>query len=572
MSALLEPTDVTLGARQVPNAARSSVVGIVEHLIAVGAVQAADVEQARLLAQRTGQPLSLTLDRLGLVSQQTWALSAAENSGYPLLRPENMPETPPNDRRLAASFLRKHALVPLLLSSDQAHFALFDPSDAVAVNALRLVFGGQLQLSIATKRDIDGALERLAKSQEAEQAVSLGLDSQDTERLIELANDAPTVRFVEFMLATAVGMRATDLHVEPLEGNARLRLRVDGVLQEREAPPFSLFPGVVSRLKIESNLDIAERRLSQDGRMNLKIAGMRVDVRVATAPTVHGEALTLRFLYNDAKLAQFDALDLPKRARGLYQSALAQPNGLVLVTGPTGSGKTTTQHAALASINDRRRKIITIEDPVEIRTPGLIQLEVNPGIGWTFGTALRSVLRHDPDIIMVGEIRDQETAELAIRAALTGHLVLSTLHANRAVDALTRLENIGIDRHLLMATLRLLAAQRLVRKLCAHCAEPLALEALGPHRELLEAAFKRAKVRLEAIKLRAPVGCELCNEGYIGRIAIHETLTAAEAEAILAGREVTGTRGLGYDGLRRIIRGQTTTEEVFRVAGTPDLW
>ncbi len=545
------------------------IVGI---LIETGKLSETDLERAIHASERIGQRLSLILDRLGLVSQQDWANAASVATGFDVLQRDALPEISPVDKNLTFEFLQRRSILPISVDEKAAHYAIVDPGDRSAVNALRMLYGEGLALSIAIERDIDAALERMRKAQESVWN-DTGADLQDADRLEELANDAPTVRFVETMLSNAVERRATDLHFEPVEDGARLRLRIDGVLVEADAPLKALVSGIVSRLKIESALDIAERRIAQDGRMSLRIAGRKVDIRVATAPSVHGEAVTLRFLYSDASHAHFEALELPPNVERPYRAALAQPNGLILVTGPTGSGKTTTLHAALDAVNDDGRKIVTIEDPVEIRKKGLVQLEVAQGIGWTFAAALRSVLRHDPDVIMVGEIRDQETAELALRAALTGHLVLSTLHANRAVDAITRLEDIGVERAMLMATLRLASAQRLVRRLCDACARPVTLDEAAAQAGSLGTILRKATAKAgNREKFRAPVGCAQCHDGYRGRIAIHEILDAKEAERMLLGEPRKTSAGLGYDGLRRILMGHTTPEEVLRVAGPPEGW
>ena len=441
-------------------------------LIDAGLLTPDQLSKANAAAQSSGQPLRTVIDRLGLVSQQAWAKAAASAWGLQTIEAGDFPKTLPVDPRLSIDYLRRNAMVILSLDGTPI-IAVADPGDKSVRQALGIAFGPNIQYCVATERDIEDALLRSAEEADDDGVVAIetGPGDFDTDRLLEMANNAPTVRYLDWLFSRAVESGATDIHVEMLEKTPRVRLRIDGVLVETQPIERHLYDGVVSRLKILADMDISERRLPQDGSIRQKTAGRTVDIRVASAPTVHGEVMVLRLLDASAARARLDQLNLTPDVHKRLTAALKQPNGLILMTGPTGSGKTTTLHAGLAEINQVGRKIITIENPVEIQNPGLIQMEVRPELGWTFASALRSVLRHDPDVLMVGEIRDGETAELAVRAALTGHLVLSTLHTNRAHEAVMRLGDMGVPDFLIESVLRLAGAQRLVRLLCNECAE-----------------------------------------------------------------------------------------------------
>ncbi|MEM9787313.1 MAG: GspE/PulE family protein, partial [Pseudomonadota bacterium] len=497
-----------------------------------GRLTEADLAKVTDAAHATGQPVRSVLDRLGLIPQKEWAGACAHHLGLPLVGLDDIPVRLPEDDRLSADYLSRNAIAPIQIEKDHAYFAVADPFDSDAIAALEMIFGSVLHLAVATDRDIELAMSR---SQEAAaenrtdqsdvvSARHAGLDL-DTDKLTELANNAPTVRYLDTLFDSAIEMRATDIHLEPTAKLARVRLRVDGELVEVPAPDKSIYEGVVSRLKILAGMDISERRLPQDGRIRQRLAGRDVDMRVASAPMIHGETIVLRLLDSHEGLSQLSDLALPAHVSKRIKAAIGQPNGLILVTGPTGSGKTTTLHAAMNALNETRRKIVTIENPVEIQTPGLQQIEVNPELGWTFAAALRTVLRHDPDVIMVGEIRDSETAELAVRAAMTGHLVFSTLHTNTAKDAATRLVDLGVPEYLIRSVVRLVAAQRLVRRVCPACAEQVNLEKRPKVRDLFTKLDKRTGEQTDPQKwaLVKSVGCDACNQtGFKGRIALFE--------------------------------------------------
>ena len=545
-----------------------------------GTLGTADVLKARQVSATTGQPVRVVLDRLGIVSQKLWAETVAQANNLPLITLEDFPEVLPRDERMSTDYMKRNSIALLSLEPNgRARIAIANPMSGQVRQALRMIFGQHIDYVVSTDRDIEAALTRSDAAQEAgaegaEDLLSIGDGDLDTDRLTELANNAPTVKFLDGLFAKAVESNATDIHIEMLEKGPRVRLRVDGILVPSTAVERHLYEGVVSRLKILAGMDISERRLPQDGRIRQKAGGRSIDIRVASAPSVHGETLVLRLLDNSRQRARLDKLALPKQARNRLTKALSQPNGLILVTGPTGSGKTTTLHAALSELNDAGRKIITIENPVEIQTPGLIQIDIKPELGWTFASALRSVLRHDPDVLMVGEIRDAETAELAVRAALTGHLVLSTLHTNRASEAVLRLADMGVPDYMLKSVLRLVGAQRLVRTLCDACATPVDVTADDYYAPLVD-SFVAADPKLGAPsswKVRAEQGCPKCNNtGYAGRIALFEMLDEAEALSVTQD-SAPQYRTMGLEGLHLFAKGRTTLAELVRVFGAGEFW
>ncbi|RMD89920.1 MAG: type II secretion system protein GspE, partial [Alphaproteobacteria bacterium] len=443
--------------------------------------------------------------------------------------------------------------------------------------AIRLATGRTVRPRVAIPTEFEHAFDRLyggAAAEPVAEETELGGDEgleTDIERLRDLASEAPVVRLVNRMIAAAIERRASDIHLEPFENRLRLRYRIDGVLTEGDPPPFRLRAAIVSRIKIMARLDIAERRLPQDGRIKIVVRGTPVDLRVSTLPSLYGEGVVLRVLDRESIALDFAALGIDGAALERFLAALDRPNGIFLVTGPTGSGKTTTLYAALSRLNEVGRKIITVEDPVEYQLDGVNQIQVRPSIGLGFADVLRSILRHDPDIVLVGEIRDLETAEIAAQAALTGHLVLSTLHTNSAAASITRLLDMGVEDYLVTATVNGVAAQRLVRRLCESCRtsyEPDA--ALATHlglERLAQAPFR----------LWRAGGCEACNgTGYFGRTSLLETLIVddeirriilkgGDAEAVGRAARAAGMRTLYEDGVAKALAGITSIEEVLRV-------
>jgi len=542
---------------------------LAELLIDAGRLDAGGLERASGLAAVSGERLEVVLTRLGLVSDEDMAWALAGHLGLPRARPEDLPERPLLDGRISVEFLRRARVLPLSEGADGLLLAMADPTDAYALDAVRLVADGPVRPAVATPAEIERGLGRLYGGESAPHAAAEGakVRLEDVERLEDLASEAPVVRLLQRILGEAVQQRASDVHVEPFEGRLRLRLRVDGVLRDLPAPPLALEPAIVSRIKVMARLDIAERRLPQDGRMRVNVGGREIDVRVSCVPTLYGESVVLRLL--DRAQAPLSLVELgfaDDLARGLDRQ-LARPNGILLVTGPTGSGKTTTLYAALQRLNAVERKILTVEDPVEYQLDGINQIQVRPRIGLDFADALRALLRQDPDVILVGEIRDRETARIAVQASLTGHLVLSTLHTNGAAAALTRLVDMGVEPYLLISSLNGVLAQRLVRRLCPACREPW-----EPPAALLR------ELELPAgAPLWRPKGCAACGGvGYRGRTVIGELLPVDDAvrrllldgaddRTIHAAAAAGGMRTLRGDGLAKAMAGETALDEVLRV-------
>jgi general secretion pathway protein E len=558
-------------------AQRASVeTAIGEALVASGKLTAAGLDRALRLkgAGGTDQFLSL-LSKLGLVSERDVAAALAERLGLPVVAPDDFPELPPLEAELGANFLRHAKVLPLADEGASVSLAMADPLDEVTIRAIELRTRKRVAPRIATLSDIEAAHERLfpvAGTAPEPQAASDVADAHhDVERLKDLASGAPVIRLANLLVARAVEMRASDIHIEPREHRLAIRYRIDGALQEMETPPASMGAALVSRLKIMARLDIAERRLPQDGRIRIPVRGRQIDMRVSTVPTIHGENVVLRVLDRSSIELEFAKLGFDAELEARFLSLVDQPNGILLVTGPTGSGKTTTLYTSLRHLNQPDKKLFTVEDPVEYQLEGVSQIEIRPQIGLTFAHILRSILRQDPDIIMIGEIRDVETAEIAIQAALTGHLVLSTLHTNSAAGTVTRLLDMGIADYLLTSTINGILAQRLVRRICPDCRETYAplpgfLEQLG----LAPEAAARARLYRGA-------GCATCHgTGYYGRVCIVElmpfdaairrlVLARAETQEIEAQAASDGMRTMFQRGLDLALAGTTTVEDVLRV-------
>ncbi|MEO1563240.1 MAG: GspE/PulE family protein [Pseudomonadota bacterium] len=545
--------------------------GFPKHLMERHAISAEQIDRIKEVSQSTGQPIRVVLDRLGIFSQAEWAKAASEELGMKLVEEGDFPSPLPTDERLSPDYMRRNGVAPILIEKTKSVLAVADPYNDEVKRALRMLFGSRLELCVATDRTIEAVFSRTPDTDLNDTSPNVTGDL-DAERLRDLANNAPTIKYLEGLFARAVELGATDIHLEVLENQPRVRLRIDGILESAPAPEKSHYEGVVSRIKILGEMDISERRLPQDGRIRYRMAGRAIDIRVASAPSIHGEALVLRLLDNSQKLSRLDSLALPRDVEDRLRTALTAPNGLILMTGPTGSGKTTTLHAALGAINTAGRKIITIENPVEVRTEGLVQLEVNPDLGWGFANALRSVLRHDPDVIMVGEIRDSETAELAIRAALTGHLVVSSLHTNKSSEAIVRLRDMGVPDYLLYSVVRMVGAQRLIRRLCPHCAADDLLVPKSQNALIYQRLAKNlpGSAPLQDWTLKKAVGCDHCNRtGYSGRVALFEALNGDEARKIAVGEGVT-QETMAQQGLKMVSRGETTLSEVVRVFGVQE--
>jgi general secretion pathway protein E len=552
---------------------------LIERLVAAGRLREQDLGRARRLHEESGGSLLSLMVKLGLVSERDVAESLSELLDIPLLGVKDYPEVPPTNGQLSLRFMKQHHIVPVAEDDDELTVAVADPQDEFAMDALHLAANKSVGIRVGVQSEIDDAIERLygggrsAMGQIVEN-LSEGEQSSedDVEHLRDLASEAPVIRLVNLIMQRAVEQRASDIHIEPFESRLKVRYRVDGVLKEVEAPPARSTAAVISRIKIMAKLNIAERRLPQDGRIMLRVQGKELDLRVSTVPTVYGESVVMRILDRESVVLDFESLGFGDRQLERFKEVLHMPHGIILVTGPTGSGKTTTLYTALSSINKPEVKIITVEDPVEYQIEGVNQIQVKPSIGLNFAGALRSIVRQDPDVIMIGEMRDLETAKIAIQSALTGHLVLSTLHTNDAPGGVTRMLDMGVEDYLLSSTINGILAQRLVRTLCPDCREPF--DALPEMvRELGLERFSDGG----GITLYRPGGCEACNgTGYRGRSAIMELLVMsdtirrlimrhAESGDIFDAAREEGMRPMYEDGLAKCVAGITTVEEVLRV-------
>jgi len=544
-----------------------------------GKLSDSDLTKARRM-QKSAQDDSLPqmLIKLGLCSDADVAETFAKTRGLERLRPESYPPQSPLQDRVSLRFLKYHHAVGLQADDDGIDVAVMDPEDAYLPHALQLATGKQIRLHVGQLSDIDAALEIQygdGKSQMDKLMDGLNVEEQgneDLEHLKDLASEAPIIRMVNFILQKAVESRASDVHIEPFEQSLKVRLRIDGVLQDIDSPPVASTAAVLSRIKIMAKLNIAERRLPQDGRIKLQMIGKELDLRVSTIPTLYGESVVIRLLDKENAVLDFAALGFAGRQAEHFMEVLAQPHGIILITGPTGSGKSTSLYAALKTLNTSERKIITVEDPVEYQLEGINQIQAKPQIGLTFASALRSIVRQDPDVIMIGEMRDLETAKIAVQSALTGHLVLSTLHTNDAAAGITRLQDMGLEEYLLSSTINGILAQRLVRKLCPACKQAY------PASDTLVEEMQLRRWQAEGeILLHKPVGCPVCNGiGYKGRLAIIEFLTMSDhirkqimkhEEAYVIQRQAIqeGMQTMYEDGIGKALQGITTLEEVLRV-------
>ncbi len=548
-------------------------------LLAKGRLSSGDLARAKRLQEASGESLPAIFLKLGLVAERDLAEAFAESLQLKLLTGDDYPTVPPwEEEVISFRFLKEHRAIPIEETADHIVFAVANP-DPFTLQALQLACAKPVLIHLGLPADIDVAFERLfgggrsAMGQIVESIGGRSDDDDDIEHLKDLASEAPVVRLVNLMIARALESRASDIHIEPFENRLKVRYRIDGVMQEVESPPSKLSAAVVSRVKIMAKLNIAERRLPQDGRIQIRVQGKELDLRVSTVPTLYGESVVMRLLDKSGVVLDFDALGFSEDILNHFLQVLELPHGIILVTGPTGSGKTTTLYTALKRLNTPVRKILTVEDPVEYQLEGINQIQVKPQIDLTFARALRAIVRQDPDIILIGEIRDLETASIAVQSALTGHLVLSTLHTNDAASSVTRLLDMGVEDFLLTSTVNGVLAQRLVRVLCPHCKTPY--EALP---ELVdELDLRRFAPGNDPIVLHKPVGCVHCNGiGYRRRMCISEFLPISDPlRALMLKRATAGDLAhqarlegmitMYEDGLRKAIAGHTTIEEVVRV-------
>src|SRR5271166_4835126 len=529
-------------------------------LVEGGTIDRRTLDRAGRVAVETGGRLDHVLTQLGLVSERGLAEALAQLIGAPLVGVRDYPDTPLFLDRLRVKFLRKVRALPIAASNGRATLAMADPLDVFTRNAVAAALGHPVGVAVAVPIELEAAFDRLYAGEAGGEGAAL-LDEvvsdaepaeEDAERLKDLASEAPVIRLVNQLIARAVETRASDVHVEPFPDRLRIRYRYDGVLHEIEPPPARLQAAVISRIK-------------------LTVRGHEIDFRVSTIPSLHGEKVVLRVLDRTAVEFDYEKLGLPADIRQGIERALELPNGMVLVTGPTGSGKTTTLYTGLLKLNTVARNVVTVEDPIEYQLAGINQIQVKPQIGLNFASLLRSILRQDPDVIMIGEIRDLETAQIAVQAALTGHLVLSTVHTNSAAATMTRLRDMGLEDYLMTATLKAVLAQRLVRRLCPECR---AVEA-APE-PLIERFDMTRLAPAKAISLYHPVGCPACRgTGFRGRRAIAELLVptraidrlifeGADDAAIERAAVGDGMRPIFDSGLLAVLEGDTTIEEVVR--------
>ncbi len=530
----------------------------------------------RATSQDSESPIR-SLSRLGYVDQQVLAAELSRHFGIRPLEDGDWPDAPVLPDRISPRFMREHHVLPLRADTKSITVAVSDPANQAVLDAIRIASERKLDLRIATESQIVSRIERLLEPQvngeSANDGAIVRTSAEDEEQIKDLALDAPVIELVNRLFREASSARSTDLHIEPARGRAIVRRRVDGMLQEAGILPSEVGRAAVSRIKILTQLNIAERRLPQDGRARVRIADREYDIRVATMPTIHGESIAIRFLSATDQVPEMGKLGLTLSEMERLKEQASHAHGLIVVTGPTGSGKTTTLAAVLDFLNDPARKLLTIEDPVEYQVEGVNQIQVRPEIGLTFATTLRSMLRLDPDIIMVGEMRDSETAKIGVNAALTGHLVLTTLHTNSAAGAVTRLLDLGVQAFLIASTLRCVVAQRLVRRLCVNCRtkykpEPGVVAQFAP---------ETASLARKQTHLWKAVGCEHCNgSGYLGRAAIFELLVVDEAVRrcirpevnageIDAAARASGMKTMIVDGFAKCCDGVTTVEELARV-------
>jgi general secretion pathway protein E len=533
------------------------------------------VEQAdriRSLAAEGRDTAARLIIREGLMDQQVLARELGRLFGHPLATDWPLRHVMPD--AVSLRFMRERHVLVAAAEAGRLTVILSDPTDESTLSALRLAAGMELSLQLAADDQILAGIERLEQGPDAPEGLtSAGNPAEDDDALKDMALDAPVIDLLNRLFREASTARATDLHVEPARSHVSVRRRVDGLLAEVERLPVALGRAAVSRLKILTNLNIAEKRLPQDGRARLRIAERDYDIRVATMPTIHGEGIAIRFLSSNTQAPDIVRLGLSEPDLARLRREISHAHGMIVVTGPTGSGKTTTLAAALGQLNDPSRKVVTIEDPVEYQVAGVNQIQVHPEIGLSFARTLRSLLRFDPDIIMIGEMRDAETASIGVNAALTGHLVLTTLHTNSAAGAVVRLLDLGVQAYLIASTLRCVVAQRLVRKLCTHCREPFE----APPDLIAQLPTAAAAAGGSPIRLWRATGCSYCGgSGYSGRAAIFELLSiddglrrlikpGVSAEVISEAARRAGMASMMTDGIAKCLDGLTTVEELGRV-------
>ena len=527
--------------------------------------------------RRVGRRLGRVLVDLGVLSEGQLVSALATQIGLTFVDLSDYPVDGSALSRVPSAVCRRHSALPIGYEDGKLLVAMADPANVFAVDDMRAMTGMDVKAVVATKGDVLAAINRYHRGDDEMDELTSAIDQTDGDvddlsSVKEITEDAPIVKFVNLLITQAIQDRASDIHIEPAEKDLRVRFRIDGVLHEVMRSPKSITSGVTSRLKIMADINIAERRIPQDGRLSVTSGGKKIDLRVATLPTVWGEKIVMRILDNSTAMMKLSDLGFGEANYEIYAKSFVKPYGMILVTGPTGSGKSTTLYATLNIVSKPEVNVITVEDPVEYRLDGINQVQTNVKAGLTFAAALRSILRSDPDIVLLGEVRDHETAQIAIEAALTGHLVLTTLHTNDAPSAITRLIEMGIEPFLVGSALDCVLAQRLARKLCAKCKQ-----AYVPSREsLVEMRFPWSSDEPPPTLYR-PVGCSACSKtGYKGRLALHEVMAVSEDIERLAVEHASamtitkvaleeGMITLRNDGLAKVKAGHTSMEEILRV-------
>lgn len=536
-------------------------------LVRQGKLHPNQLERALTHLESVPQSLGEILISLGFISEEDLLEALAEQLSLQTYKPQEDDVFLPLD--ISKIFHREHPFalidrgqIPLLVTHD--------PTDGDIISTAAMQLSQKFQMQLILESNLSKMMsEHYELNLEGEDEDNkYVLDDSDIDKLKDMASEAPVIKYVNNIIDTALNRRASDIHIESTDTGQLIRFRIDGILNDFEIPPVTMQPAIISRIKLLASLDIAERRIPQDGKISMRIGGKEIDLRVSTMPTVYGEGVVIRILEQASIILEMSSLGMSAAVEDGFNKLISYPNGIILVTGPTGSGKTTTLYCALNKINSSSNKIITLEDPVEYQLHGINQTQVRPEIGLTFAKGLRSIVRQDPDIIMVGEIRDMDTAEIAVQSSLTGHLVLSTLHTNDSLSAVTRIIDIGVERFLISSSLRGVLAQRLVRRICPHCSAPKgnASEHLGYVPEIGD------------FEIYSGTGCSHCSDtGYSGRLGIYELLTMSDAmcRAVSKGKDLNdmqevanaeGFQSMFYDGLKKVKEGKTTLAEVVRVS------
>ena len=557
-----------------------SVVSLLtQELINKNIVSDSDIAKVERMCDESSHSSFLTLlARMGIAGDADIAQALSNVLGISLIKKNEYPSENVIDDLVSDRFLKEQRVMPLSMNDTVLTVAMFDPSDTETQEALSMACDREIEVRVGIASEIEAGIDQLFGERNSEMDQILDdvsveeISDEEVDHLKDLASEAPVIRLVNLLIQRAVEQHASDIHIEPFEGQLKVRYRIDGVLKEVESPAKQFASAIISRIKIMAKLDIAERRLPQDGRIRTRMQGVEIDMRISTIPTMHGESVVIRLLNQESVVLSFDSLGFNQNVQNTLEEVLRLPHGVVLITGPTGSGKTTTLYTALNLLNEPNRKIITVEDPIEYQLEGINQIQAKSSIGLTFASALRSIVRQDPDVIMVGEMRDLETAEICIKSALTGHLVLSTLHTNDAASSITRLIEMRVEDYLLTSTLNAVVAQRLVRVLCDHCKEQ------QPIPQMLREECVNNNIQVPAdAKVCVAKGCVECgNTGYVGRTCIVELLRLDESikKKILERSDAgdlqrlaieKGMQTMYQDGLEKVLQGVTTIEEVTRV-------